>query len=342
MPVRRFGLWCCVCAVLTQGTLAFADVRPLLPGEQTIYQTVRPGSALAPSTYRTFFSQITGNAFSEEGDEIRVDANTTARRVTNIAIATQTNNSSQQVEYTPAWVEATIYINDGAPDLAGDTPFNDASPHGQLSPSTVLARVRIPGISYPAGGVSRNDTNFVLNFPFNNVLVPAVFTVAIVNLDTNFQPDITYGVGPGSVNPDLTKQPGSYHFGTFQSTFVVGTPFDPAPGPDPEFNNTNYNSNPVGTSRTGPNINRFTNPGLWNWVEYPGKSNPLTIWESDRNSNAGMEMTIYAVVPEPSSLALCIMALCGICLHAGPLSYRRTRPPGTPLPKPQSACGLPR
>ena len=290
-----------------------AALRPLQPGEEIIYQTVQNQ---ASPQYRTFFSQITGNAFQEEGDEVKADANTLSRRVTNVAIATQTFNSPSQVEYTPAWIEVTIYLNNGAPDLAGDIPFNDAPPHGQLMPFTVLAKSRIPGVSYPAGGVTRNDTNFVLNFPFNNVLVPEIFTVGIVNLDTNFNPDVTYGVGPGANPPDLTKQPGSYHFGTFQSTFQVGSPAAPAPNlSDPDHNNTNYNTNPWGTSRTGPNINRFTDNGQYNWIEY-GK------WESDRNNNAGMEMSIYAVVPEPSSLLLAAVAG---CMLLGSALCRRSR-----------------
>lgn len=288
--------------ILGSATALQAALRPLQPGEQIIYQTVQNPSS---PQYRTFFSQITGNGLKEEGDEVMADANTTARRVTNIAIATQTHNSSQQVEYTPAFIEVTIYANDGPPDLDNDSPFFESDPDNQLTPGTVIARTRIPGVSYPAGGVARNDTNFVINFAFNNVLVPELFTVGIVNLDTNGNPDVTYGIGPGANPPDLSKQPGSYHFGTFQSTFQVGTPFTPAPNPaDPDFNNTAYNTNPWGTSRTGPNINRFTNNGQWNWIEYGGKTNPLTQWESGRNLNSGMEMTIYAVVPEPSCVLL--------------------------------------
>ena len=302
---------CAFAGICFLASIVRADVRPLRPNEQIIYQTVRPGGTFN-AQYRTFFSQITGNAFSEEADEVKADANTLNRRVTNVAIATQTFHSDTQVEYTPAWVEATIYVNNGPPDLPGDIPFNDAPPDGQLTPLTVLAKSRIPGISYPAGGVARNDTNFVLNFPFDNVLVPEIFTVSIVNLDTNFMPDVTYGVGPGSVNPDLTKQPGSYHFGTFQSTFQVGSPAIPAPNlSDPDHNNTNYNTNPWGTSRTGPNINRFTNNGQYNWIKYSGK------WESDRNNNAGMEMSIYAVlVPEPASIVLAGFGAIGLAAVA--------------------------
>ena len=305
-----------VCQLLPAA--ASAALRPLQSGEQTIYQTVQTQTH---PQYRTFYSQITGNAYTEEGDEVKADANTTARLVTNIAIATQTNNASVQLEYTPAFIEVTIYVNDGLPDLPGDTPFNDATPDGQLSPGTVLAKSRLSGISYPAGGVARHDTNFVLNFPFNNVLVPEIFTVSIVNLDSNGNPDFGYGVGPGAVNPPPGFQPDSYHFGTFHSTFQVGSPAAPAPNlADPDHNNTAYNTNPWGTSRTGPNINRFTNNGQYNWIEYNGKPGPHQ-WESDRNSNAGMEMTIYAVVPEPSSLTL---AACGAAALAALVRRRRT------------------
>jgi len=326
--------------MLVFSAVAVADVRPLLPGEATIYETVNPAhssltAAQIAATDRQFFSQITGNALSEEGDEILVDQGNfvgdnpngvpraSYRRVTNIAIGTQTFDSADTLQYTPAFLEVTIYANDGAPDLPGDgaaveaTPNSDTQPP-HLAPNTVIARSRIPGPTYPAGGVGIADAfvnDFVINFPFNNVLVPERFTVAIVNLDEFGNPDITYGINPPP-NPNNWQQP-SFRFGTWQDVFVLGTPASPVvQAGDPE-NNENpgntagsiYNTNIYGDSRTGPNVNRFTNPGHWNWIEYPAKTNPLTKWESGRNLNSAMEMTIYAVVPEPATLALAGMAL---------------------------------
>lgn len=328
--------------MLVFSAVALADVRPLLPGEATIYESVNPAhSSLTAdqiaATDRQFFSQITGNALSEEGDEILVDKGNfvgdnpngvpraSYRRVTNIAIGTQTFDSADTLQYTPAFLEVTIYANDGAPDLPGDgaaveaTPNQDTQPvAGNLAPNTVIARSRIPGPTYPAGGVGRTDAfvnDFVINFPFNNVLVPERFTVAIVNLDEFGIPDITYGINPPP-NPNNWQQP-SFRFGTWQDVFTTGNPATPVADPgDPEFNEAAgniagslYNSNIYGDSRTGQVISRFTNNGHWNWIEYPAKGGPTGGWESDRNVNAAMEMTIYAVVPEPATLALAGMAL---------------------------------
>ena len=341
------------------GQRAWADVRPLAPGEATIYETVNPAhSGLTPAQIaasdRGFFSQITGNALSEEGDEVLMDKGNFVgdnpngfpraayRRVTNIAIGTQTFDNSGTLEYTPAFLEVTIYLNDGAPDLPGDGAAVEAAPNADtnppmLSPNTVIARTRIPGPTYPAGGVGRGDAfvnDFVINFAFAGVLVPEKFTVAIVNLDHNGNPDVTYGVDPITrlplptpPDPDgpgplpVPQQP-SFRFGTWQDVFQIGTPASPVADPgDPEFNEAAgniagsiYNTNVYGDSRTGPNINRFTNNGQWNWIEYPGKAgtNPLTIWESDRNNNSGMEMTIYAIVPEPGSIVLGAMGLVAV------------------------------
>lgn len=309
-----------------------ADVRPLAPGEAVIYETTHT----APND-RTFFSQVTGNALTEEGDEIFVDKGNFVgdnpngipraayRQVTNIAIGTQTFKNPNTASYTPAFLEVSIYLNNGPPDLPGDgaaveaTPNHDTQPvAGNLNPNTLLARTRIPGPSYPEGGVGRADANvndFVINFPFSSVLVPERFTVAIVNLDHNGNPDITWGVDPVTrlplpPNPNFIQQP-SFQWGTWHDTFVVGTPFTPVPpAGDPESNGTNYNTNVYGDSRTGQNINRFNNNGHWIWVEYPAK-NPVHPfgWESDRNLNSGMEMTIYAIVPEPGSLVLAGMGL---------------------------------
>ena len=344
--------------VLLFSSVALADVRPLLPNEKIIYETVNPAhSSMTPAQIaasdRQFFSQITGNALSEEGDEIILDKGNnladadraTYRQVTNIAIGTQTFDDAGTLEYTPAFLEVTIYANDGAPDLPGDGAAVEAPPNADtqppnLAPRTVIARSRILGPTYPAGGVGRSDSfvnNFVINFPFNNVIVPEKITVAIVYLDHNGNPDITYGVDPITrlpVAPGPGQQP-SFRFGTWQDVFVLGAPALPAiQAGDPE-NNENpgagaggggtsiYNTNIYGDSRTGANLNRFSNPGHWNWIEYPAKGGPTLGWESDRNNNAGMEMTIYAVVPEPGTVILAGLAL-GTLLAVG-TRRRRTK-----------------
>jgi len=312
------------------GQRASAGPRALLPGEATIYETVNVAhspAAIVTAGDRNFFSQVTGNALTEEGDEIKMDLNTTNRFVTNIAVGTQTFDNSNTLEYTPAFLELSIYANDGPSDLAADGGAVEANPNlgvpaqagSQFAPGTLIARSRILGPTYPAGGVGWADANvddFVMDFPFASVLVPEQYTVAIINLDHNGNPDITYGVDPITrlPKPDLggTPQQPSFQWGTWHDTFST-TNVDPAPADgDPESNNTTFNTNVLGTSRTGAGTYSFTYTGQWIWIEYPAKlqnANALTAWETDRNFNSGMEMWIYAAVPEPGSLVLAGMGL---------------------------------
>ena len=257
-----------------------AGINPPAPGEQIIYKTIQSGN-----DYRTWYSQITGNAYTELGDEIKVDG--TARYVTNIAVGTQTFKNAQTNEYTPAYLQLSIYANDGSPDTSGD-PFVDAAPHGTTRPGTLLGRSIVPGISYPQGGTGRDDANindFVINFPFSKVLVPGTFTIGLINLDSNMNPDITFGVNTSVPHP--FEQPGSFRFGLWHSNGQVGSLAAPASG-GPFYYGTNYNLNEIGTSRTGPNNNRFTDNGQWQWLEYSGN------WESDRDGNRAVDAAVNA------------------------------------------------
>ena len=287
---------------LFTATPVLAGLNAPRPGEETVYQTVQSGV-----NYRTFHTQITGNAFTNYGDEIKLDGSN--RYVTNIAVATQTADLDPTPGYmdgvnsqppTPGFedqggfLELTLFSNDsGLADGSGD-PFVDATPHGQIAPGTVIARSRIPTPTYPEGGVSKsanglNDPNnpndngndpWIVNFPFPNVLLPEVFTFALVNLNASGVPD--------GYNFDGNQ------FGLWHGTLQVGTPTIPTTG-GPFYYGTNYNTNVVGTSRTGADTNRFTNNGQYTWYQYNGPRVSPTPWESDRDNNSGAEATIYAV-----------------------------------------------
>jgi hypothetical protein len=290
----------------------------------------------AGTNYRTFFTQITGNAYTNSGDEI-ILAPGTNRYITNIALATQTFHNAATPGYMdgidsqgppPAgyedfggFLELSLWLNDGGVDSSSTDPFVEASPTGQTGPGTLIAKSRIPTPVYPNGGVSKdartnpsdpltatNDPNnaadnvndpWILNFPFPNVLVPDRFTFSLINLNKN-------GIDDG-LNPDA-NQFGLWH-GTFSTSNV-----DPDANPATHNNNTTYNTNVVGQSRTGPFVNAANN-GHWTWFEYSGPRTSPTPWESDRDLNSGAEATIYAAaVPEPSSLVLSLGALAALAL----------------------------
>ena len=324
---------CLACALflsLIATSSAFAGIRPLLPGEQIVYQTVQAGANYR--TFPNFVSQITGNAYTEYGDEVKLDG--TNQYITNIAIGTQTffnnatpgymNGVSESGGADPVdaggFLELSIYINDGPLDVAGDVPFVDSPPEGQSQPGTLIGRSRVPTPSYPQGGIDaatgrgfNNQNNaadnatdpWIVEFPFPFVQVPAnrIITFALINLNRFGQPD--------GNNSDGNQ------FGVWHAAAQVGTPVVPGAG-GPFYYGTNYNTNAVGTSRTGPDTNRFTNNGQYTWKEYSGK------WESDRAANNAVEATIYAaaVVPEPSSLAL---GACGLVGFAVACARRRSR-----------------
>jgi hypothetical protein len=282
---------------------SLAALRPLLPGEQIVYQTLQgPYNETTNPNYRVSFSQITGNAYTELGDEIRLGAGTTSTRfLTNVAIGTQTFKNPDTLEYQPAFLELSIYQNDGPPDPSGDS-FIDAAPHDNPRPGTLIARTRISGPRYPAGGVGRSDANvddFVINFPFNNIALPEQFSFALVNLDSNGNPDVTYGVNPPP-NPNGWQAP-SQRFGLWHSRGSTTNTIPGSGGPD--YNNTGFNLNTVGTSRTGAPPYTLTSSGHWTWTEYNG------LWESRRDNNEVVDATIYASnVPEPGVFAVSAMA----------------------------------
>jgi hypothetical protein len=303
-------------------TGAQAGIRPLLPGEEVVYQTVQSGA-----NYRTFYGQITGNAYTNVGDEILLGG--TNRYITNIAVATQTYLNANTPAYmdgndaqgNPSAVDSggflklSLWLNDGPADSSSTDPFVEAGPTGQTGPGTLIAESIIPTPVYPQGGVSRdsnglNDPNnpndnandpFIVQFPFNYALVPDRFTFTLVNLNSAMQPD--------GYNFDGNQ------FGLWNGTLST-TNVDPDANPATFNNNTAYNTNVVGQSRTGPVIS-LANNGQWDWLQYNGPRNSPTPWESDRDLNSGAEATIYAV-PEPGSLAL-------LTLGAGLLAARRSR-----------------
>ena len=332
--MRRFALPSLFFASLSllAAQSASAGLRPLLPGEQTVYQTVQSGPDVGTTpgnTYRTFYTQITGNAFVNYGDEI-ILAPGTNRFITNISVATQTFRNQATPGYMDGvdsqgpnppgyedfggFLELTMYLNDGPPDVSGD-PFVDAAPHNTPTSRTVIARSRIPTPTYPTGGTSRDSNGFndpsdptdnvndpwIVNFPFPAVLVPDRFTFSVVNLNKLGQSD--------GYNFDANQ------FGLWHSTLST-TNTDPDANFATHNNNTTYNTNHVGQSRTGLGPYTLTYSGQWTWIEYNGPRHPNNSngWESDRDLNSGPEATIYAqaVVPEPSSIVLCAFGLAGL------------------------------
>ena len=83
---------------LLAASSSYAGIRPLLPGEQIVYQTIQSGAS-----YRTNFSQITGSAYTNLGDEVKINpgVSNNFRRITNIAVGTQTFFNAA----TPAYMD---------------------------------------------------------------------------------------------------------------------------------------------------------------------------------------------------------------------------------------------
>jgi hypothetical protein len=286
--------------ILATGSQTFANIRSLAPGEEIVYQTVQSGT-----NYRSSFGQITGNAYTAAGDEILLGGSN--RYVTNIAMGTQTyfnpntpgymdgvNSQPPEAgfEDTGGWLEMSIYLNDGPIDIAGD-PFVDAAPNDKPAPNTLLAKVRVPTPTYPTGGVSRsangvNDPDnaadnandpWIVEFPMTNLLLPNQFTFALSNLNAA-------GATDGH-NFDANA------FGLWYGTLSTSNT-DPDSNPATFNNDTAYNTNLVGQSRTGP-FSSLVNNGQWDWVNYNGPRVSPTPWESDRDTNHGPEATMYAL-----------------------------------------------
>ena len=290
----------------------FAGIRPLAPGEEIVYQTVQANDPVAGTTnYRSSFSQITGNAYSNLGDEILLGGSN--RYITNIAVGTQTYFNVNTPAYmdgvnsqpptpgyedTGGFLQLSIYLNDGPIDSSSADPFVEAGPTGQVGPGTLVAKVRVPTPVYPQGGVSQNANGFnnpddasdnaadpwIVEFPLANVLVPERFTFSLVNLNAS-------GVTDG-YNFDGNQ------FGLWHSKLSYGTlaqtNTDPDANPATFNNGTFYNTNLVGQSRTGPFVSASNN-GHWAWLEYNGPRVSPTPWESSRDANEGVDGTMYAL-----------------------------------------------
>jgi hypothetical protein len=326
--ITRAASFACVVALASHD--ASAGLRPILPGEEIIYQSVQSGPNYR--TFPSFVSQITGNAYTNYGDEVFLAG--THRYITNIAVGTQTFHNPNTPAYMDGvnqsggqdpvdaggFLELSVYINDGPIDVAGDGSVWDSTPEGQPMPGTLLARSRIPTPTYPTGGVSAvanglnnlNDPSdnvndpWIVNFPFPNVLVPASaadrITFALINLNRNGVPDGHNSDG---------NQFGVWHALASTTNVVPGSG-------GPYYENTTFNTAHVGTSRTGPIVSA-ANPGQWTWHEYLGK------WESRRAANNSVEATIYAsAVPEPASTTV-LGALAGLLWVRRP---NRARPHG--------------
>jgi hypothetical protein len=281
----------------------------------TVYQTVQPTSPdPIDDSYHTFITQVSGNASQNFGDEIKLGQATTDRYLTSITVPTQTFSSGPTPAYNPAFIELRLWPNDGPPSADGTVPDGNPTP-GALP----FAVARVTGASYPAGGNHLSGgTTLTFNFQpsatynytgaaggdglfLNTLTLPERFTVTIVNLNAQ-------GVQDG-LNPD-GNQWGPYLSGGSTSNV------DPDANPLTDNNDTAYNTNVVGNSRTGPVIS-FANPGHWLWNQQNGSA-PGTNWADSRTQNLVMSMTIDAV-PEPASAGLFAAAL------VGALAGRRAR-----------------
>src|SRR5688572_22351566 len=236
------------------------------PGEQIVYQTIQNQ---ADGHYHTFLTQVSGNAKQNWGDEIRLGAATTSRSLSHVAVSTQTFNGTGP--YTPAFLEMRVWLNDGPIDVGG----SEVSPAPQ--PGTLLATSRVVGPAYPGGGNSATG-GLIVDFPLTNVIVPDLITVTIVNLNAQ-------GIQDGS-------NPAGNNWGPFLSTGGDQLNTPAAGGPD--YENSAFNTNHVGTSRTGPVVNRFTNNWFWVWTQANGAPDGEG-WGHGNVSNIALDQTLYAI-----------------------------------------------
>lgn len=272
-----------------------------------VYQTVQPTSTQS-ANYHTNITQVSGNGSQNVGDEIKLGSATTDRYLTSIDVPTQTFQSAGIPAYAPAFIELRLWANDGPPSADGTAPDGNPTP-GSLP----FAVARATGATYPANGNHLSGGTLVtFNFqptatynytgasggdaPFlNSLVLPERFTVTIVNLNAQ-------GVQDGS-NPNGNAWGPYLSLGSTTNT-------DPDANPSTDNNDTAYNTNVVGTSRTGPAIS-FANSGHWIWNQQNGSA-PGTNWADSRTQNLVMSMTINAI-PEPGTSALVL----GASLAAG-------------------------
>jgi hypothetical protein len=301
---------CCPGGIAVKKFAAFVIVAATTSAQATVvYQTVQPDGPLS-ANYHTNITQVSGNASQNLGDELKLGNSTTDRYLTSIVVPTQTFQAPSTPAYSPAFLELRVWANNGPLSSDGTTPDGNPTP-GTLP----IAVARATGINYPAGGNHGSVTNFqgipvTFNFqpvatynytgaaggdaPFvNSLSLPERFTVTIVNLNAQ-------GVQDGS-NPNGNAWGPYLSLGSTTNT-------DPDSNPATDNENSAFNTNVVGNSRTGPVIG-FANSGHWLWNQSNGSA-PGTNWADSRSQNLVMSMTINAV-PEPGAGMLLLTSAVG-------------------------------